>query len=455
MSDILMLGDAYRGTGDFPFGVKSADRMMHFYLVGQTGTGKSTLLRNMALQDAAAGRGFCLIDPHGDLALQLSTTLAAPHIYWDVADPESPYGYNPITAVSAGFRSLVASGLIDTLKKQWSDAWGARMEHLLRYAILALLEQPQADLRDIMRLFVEKDFRRSVVGRIKDEQVYRFWTREFPNMNYQNAADGVAPIANKLGAFLSNPVVRAALCAPREPLRFRRLMDDGAHFIVNLGKGRLGADVSNVLGGLITANLMHAAFSRHDLPEAERRPFFAYIDEFHNFTTSVFAGMLSEVRKYGLGLTLAHQHIVQTETAVFEAVLGNVGTLIVFRVGALDAPVFARQLSGIREDDLTYQPNYRAFIQLMVDGQKLRPFSMQTFPSPIVRADGVAPSPGDCGAYHGLHMDDKDRLKIHLELCQRVFERMRREGSWPWNAPESDSPESEDMVESDSPKSDL
>ena len=383
MHDILTLGAAHSGYGEYTVGLRLPDRLLHVYVIGQTGTGKSTLFQNLALQDAAAGRGFCLIDPHGDLASGLSASLSTPHIYWDIADPQSPYGYNPITAVSSSYRSLVTSGLIDTLKKQWSDAWGARMEHLLRYAILALLEQPTADLRDIMRLFVEKDFRRSVVARISDEQVYAFWTREFPNMNYQNAADGVAPIANKLGAFLSNPVVRAALCAPTEPLRFRRLMDEGVALIVNLGKGRLGADVSNVLGGLITANLMHAAFSRHDLPEHERRPFFLYIDEFHNFTTGVFAGMMAETRKYGLGLTLAHQHVVQTEASVFEAVLGNVGTLMVFRVGALDAPVFARQLMGVQAQDLTYQENYHAFVQLMLQGRKLRPFTLRTPPPPI------------------------------------------------------------------------
>ena len=196
------------------------------------------------------------------------------------------------------------------------------MEHLLRYAVLALLDQPQADLRDIVRLYVDKEFRKAVVAGIRDEQVRAFWTSEFPSMNYVNAIDGVAPIANKLGAFLAHPVVRAAICEPEQPLRFRRIMDQGEIVIVNLAKGRLGTDMANVLGGLITAMVMHAAFSRHDSPEQTRRPFILYVDEFPSFTTQAFANLLPEARKYGLGLTLAHQHVSQVESAVFDAVLG-------------------------------------------------------------------------------------------------------------------------------------
>ena len=377
--DITKLGSAYYRYGGFPFGIRLADRLMHLYITGQTGTGKSALLHNLAHQDAQHGIGFCLIDPHGDLAADLAAQLSVKHRYWNVADPASPYGYNPLTHVSAAYRPLVTSGLIDTLKKQWSDAWGARMEHLLRYAILALLETPHTDIRDIVRLYVDKEFRRSVVGNVNDEQVHYFWTREFPNMNYKNAVDGVAPIANKLGAFLANPVVRKAVCEPDEPLRFRQIMDQGEILIVNLAKGRLGSDSANVFGGLIVSSFMNAAFSRHDLPEHERRPFMLYVDEFHSFTTSVFAGMLSETRKYGLGLTLAHQHIVQTDNEVFEAVLGNVGSLMVFRVGANDAPTFSRQLGTVEVPDLVNQPNYRAFVQLMVDGQKTRAFSATTW----------------------------------------------------------------------------
>ena len=357
------------------FGIEMPDRLLHTYIIGQTGTGKSTLLANLAEQDAQAGIGFCLIDPHGDLALRLHDTLTVEHIYWDVPDPACPHGYNPLTSVSAPLRPLIASGLIDTMKKQWKESWGARMEHLLRYAILALLDYGQGDLRDIVRLFVMKDFRRKVVAKIEDEQTLAFWREEYPNMNYQNAADGVAPIANKVGSFLAHPTVRKALCHPEAPIRFRRLMDTGRPLIVNLAKGRLGTDISNILGGLIIASMMNAAFTRHDLIEDARRPFFLYVDEFHAFTTTAFASLMAEARKYRLGITLAQQHLVQTETAVLEAILGNVGTQIVFRVGPRDAPTFERQLPGVTFLDLINQPNYRAYVQLMVQGQKTRPFS--------------------------------------------------------------------------------
>ncbi|PWE34090.1 hypothetical protein DDZ14_02730 [Maritimibacter sp. 55A14] len=378
---VTHLGIAHYRYRPYRFGIRLSDRLMHMYIIGQTGTGKSTLLFNMAQQDAGAGIGFCLLDPHGDLADLLSGDLGTDHLYWNVADPESPYGYNPLTRVGADFRPLVASGFIETLKKQWKDAWGARMEHLLRYAVLALLEQPNADMRQIVRLFIEKDFRRSVVARVTDPQVYAFWTREYPKMNYQNAADGVAPIANKLGAFLASPTLRRSLCEPQEPLRFRQIMDKGQSLVINLAKGRLGSDNANVMGGLIVSSVLNAALTRHNLPETERRPFIFYIDEFHAFTTSVFAGMLAEARKYGIGLTLAHQHIVQTDREVFEAVLGNAGTLIIFRVGAQDAPRFHRQLGSVDVSDLVYLPNHRAFVQLMVRGERLRPFTMTTEPS--------------------------------------------------------------------------
>ncbi len=189
------------------FGIRQSDRLFHQYIIGQTGTGKSTLLLNMMLQDARHGQGFCLLDPHGDLAGSVRAGMDCDVLYWDVADSKSPYGYNPITSVSAEHRPLVASGLIETLKKQWSDAWGARMEHLLRYSVLALLERPGSTLKDIIPMFLHSGFRKEVTAGVTDEQVRYFWEREYPAMNYKSAADGVAPIANKLGAFLAHPVV--------------------------------------------------------------------------------------------------------------------------------------------------------------------------------------------------------------------------------------------------------
>ncbi len=360
------------------FGIRQPDRLMHMYIVGQTGTGKSTLLLNMIKQDAEQNRGFCLIDPHGDLAEQVSKIAGPNQIYWNVADPACAYGYNPLTHVSAEYRPLIASGLIDALKKQWADAWGARMEHLLRFSLLALLEQPKASIQDIMPMFLDKSFRQHVVSKITDPHVRGFWTMEFPNMNYKGAVDGVAPIANKLGGFLSHPLVRKMMCEPEQPLRFRQIMDDGGFLIVNLSKGKIGADIANILGGMILSSIGNAAYSRQNQTEANRKPFFVYVDEFHSFTTSAFSGMLSELRKYGLGLTLAHQHTDQLDRATLEAILGNVGTVISFRVGATDATVLAHQLGAILPRDLVGLGNYEMFIKLMVGGMQGKVFSAES-----------------------------------------------------------------------------
>lgn len=377
---ITTLGETRGRPPHRPFGMHNRDRMFHSYIIGQTGTGKSTLLRNLAAQDVGRRQGFCLIDPHGDLAEAVRTIAGDACIYWDAADPATPYGYNPLTYVTEAYRPLVASGLIDALKKQWADAWGARMEHLLRYCALALLSRPGSTMQDIMPLFLDAAFRRQVLAAVTDEQVRRFWTAEFPKMNYKTAADGVAPIANKLGGFLAHPTVRKAVCEPEQPLRFRKIMDEGKTLIVNLAKGRLGSDVANFLGGLIVTSISLAAYSRQSQPQAERRPFLLYIDEFHSFTTTAFADMLSELRKYGLGLVLANQHLSQTETEVRDAIFGNIGTLIAFRVGAADAPVLARQFAANVPSpaDLVNLANHEAFIKLMVDGRQSKPFSAST-----------------------------------------------------------------------------
>lgn len=376
------LGTAYRGYKDpAVFAIPLKQRLAHLYAVGQTGTGKSTLLFNLAVQDAKADGGFCLIDPHGDLAERLHSSLVGKHLYWKVADPTCPLGYNPLSNVSEGFRPLVASGLIEALKKQWPDAWGARMEHLMRYAALALLEQPKADVRDLMKLLLYKGFRRQVTENLADPQVRFFWKHEFPAMNYQTSADGVAPIANKLGAFLAHPTVRTALCEPQQPLRFRTIMDQGDILLINLAKGQLGADIGNVLGGLITSSIMQAAFTRQDQAEEERRPFFLYVDEFHSLTTKSFAGLLSEARKYGVGLVLAHQYLTQTDAEVRDAIIGNVGIMIVYRLGASDAPFFERILWPFSARALQNRPNYRASVWLMQDGEPIKPFSAAMHPT--------------------------------------------------------------------------
>ena len=383
-NQITRLGTTLGRRNGQAFGIRQPDRLFHLFAIGQTGTGKTTLIASLVRQDIERSCGFCLIDPHGDLADNMAEMAGARATYWNVADPTSPHGYNPLSRVSTKLRPLVASGLVETLKKQWPDAWGARMEHLLRFAVLALLERDNATLADILPLFLEREFRKEVVAGITDEQVRHFWTVEYGKLRYQFTMDGVSPIANKLGAFLAHPIVRQAVCDPEKPLRFRQIIDQGGMLVVNLAKGRLGTDISNVLGGLLISGIANAAYSRQDQPEETRRPFFLYVDEFHSFTTSAFADMLAELRKYRVGLVLTTQHFARIEPDVREAILGNVGTLISLRVGATDAALLARQFGEDmpRPRDLVNLANYEVFIKLMVDGVQSKPFSARTLPPP-------------------------------------------------------------------------
>ena len=377
---VTTLGETIGRGQSRTFGIYQSDRFFHMFVLGQTGTGKSTLLLNMIRQDMARGSGFCLIDPHGDLAEEIALYLGEDGIYWNVADPDCPYGYNPLSYVAERYRPLVTSGIIEALKMQWSDAWGVRMEHLLRFAVLALLSRPGSSLGDIVPMFTNKTFRKTVLQSVSDPEVLKFWRDEFPTMNYKGAFDGVAPIANKLGAFLTHPVVKQALCDPKVPLRMRAVMDEGRPLVINLSKGRLGNDISSVLGGLILSVLTSAALSREDIPQRQRRPFLVYVDEFGSFTTNVVAGMLSELRKYRVGLVLSGQYLSGIKTSILDAILGNVGSLMIFRVGVADASAMARQLGQIEPSDLINLPNYRMYCRVMVDGLVSKAFSARSLP---------------------------------------------------------------------------
>ncbi|MFV0410760.1 MAG: type IV secretory system conjugative DNA transfer family protein [Paracoccus sp. (in: a-proteobacteria)] len=318
------------------------DRLQHTYIIGATGTGKTSLMLHMLKQDARDGTGFALIDPHGDAAEELAAQLGNGCLYWNVADPACTLGYNPLRYVTPEYRPLVASNLIEALKQHWHDAWGVRMEHLLRFAILALLEIPGTSIADIMPLYLDRAYRQEVTAQLSDPQQLAFWQDEFPKLGYVKAGDGLAPIANKLGAFLAHPLVRKAITEPEHPLPLRQVMDTCQPLIINLGKGRLGADTANVLGGLIITSLANAAYSRQTMPAKDRRPFALYIDEFQSFTSRSLADMLPSLRKYGVGLTLATQSTTGTDTAITDAILANTGTIIAFRVGPKDAEVLAR-----------------------------------------------------------------------------------------------------------------
>ena len=365
------------------FGIYQSDRLFHQYIIGQTGTGKSTLLLSMIKQDIDAGRGFCLIDPHGDLSDAVAAYMGERGLYWQPFKLDCEIGYNPLSYVTEQYRPLVASGIIETLKQQWSDAWGVRMEHILRFTLLALLSRPNSTLADIIPMATKKSFRTQVLKQVTDEEVLKFWKDEYPNMNYKNAFDGVAPIANKLGAFLAHPTVRKALCNPEQPIRFRTLMDNNTALVVNLSKGQLGADVSNVLGGLIVSMMGNAAYSRSNISEQRRKPYYLYVDEFHSFTTEAFASALSEFRKYRLALIMVSQTTTQYSTKVLESILGNVGTIICFRVGTKDAPLMSKQLGWYASKPEYINPvyiaglsNYRCYARLIIKGKICSVFSV-------------------------------------------------------------------------------
>jgi len=357
------------------------------YMIGQTGAGKSSLIETLCWQDFEAGRGFALVDPHGDLAERLAHRMSAVDptriVYLNACDPWLPYGYNPLRRVREDKIPLAVSGMLETLKKLWPDAWGVRMEHVLRNSLYALLERDGSSLPDILALYTDDAYRKEVVRHIKNEVVRDFWRNEFDNYPARLRAEACAPVQNKLGALLADPTLHRILVKPQVDLHFRTLMDEGMILLVNVAKGRLGEECSLLLGSLIVSTIGLAAFSRSEAPEEKRRPYFLYLDEFHNFTTLMLANMMSELRKYGVGLTLAHQYLHQLEPDIRYAVLGNAGTIISFRVGPDDAILLAREFQPKFDVlDLLNLPNYWTYLKLMIDGTPSPPFSATTVISP-------------------------------------------------------------------------
>lgn len=372
----------FRNQGT-PVGIKQTDRLSHMYVIGKTGTGKSTLLETLAIQDIAQGRGMMLIDPHGDLAERIVGGIPPARrngvIYFNVPDAHQPFGYNPLRHVREDKIPLAASGLMEAFKKMWPDAWGVRMEHVLRNALLTLLEQPDATLPDMLRLLHDKTYRSGVVARLANDQVRRFWEDEYDHYPPRLRAEAIAPIQNKVGAFLADPTLRRILSSSERPLHFRRAMDDGKVVIVNLARGQLGEDTASLLGALLVTTAALAAFSRAETPAAERRPFFVYLDEFQSFTTRSLATMTAELRKYGIGVVASHQYLTQVEPPVIDAVLGNAGTVIAFRLGPRDALAIAGEFQPkFSPTDLVNLPNHHIYLKLMIDGAPSQPFSAVT-----------------------------------------------------------------------------
>jgi len=375
------------------FGIKTDDRRRHVYAVGKTGMGKTEMVLNMAIQDIQAGRGVGFVDPHGEAAERLLDFVPSNRVndvvYFNPADLDYPLAFNMIEKVETEHRHLVASGLMGVFKKIWPDVWSARMEYILNNAILALLEYPGSTLLGVNRMLANPEYRKKIVEKVTDPVVKSFWVQEFARYTQRYEVEATAAIQNKVGQFISNPLIRNIIGQVKSSINMREVMDGGKILIANISKGKIGEDNSRLLGALVITKLQLAAMSRVDTPEEKRRDFYLYVDEFQNFATDAFINILSEARKYRLCLTLANQYLAQLEemtptgkyTKVRDAVFGNVGTIICFRVGAEDAEFLEKEfLPEFMIDNLVNLGKYNIYLKLMINGLAGRPFSAETLP---------------------------------------------------------------------------
>ncbi len=375
-----------------PFGIKTDDRRRHMYIIGKTGMGKTTLMENMVVQDIRNGHGVAFLDPHGDSVQKILDCIPSHRvndvIYFNPADLDHPLAFNILESVDARYKHLVASGLMGVFTKIWANLWSARMEYILNNTILALLDSPGNTLLGITRMYVDKKYRKKIVDNVKDPMVRAFWVDEFANYNEKYRTEAIAPIQNKVGQFLSSGIIRNIVGQPKSTIDLREVMDQNKILIMDLSKGKMGEDNSALLGAMLVTKLQLAAMSRTDIPEPERKDFYLYVDEFQNFATDSFATILSEARKYRLNLIVGHQYIGQLvqerNTKVRDAIFGNVGTLVVFRVGAEDAEFLVKEFEPVfTEVDIVNLPKYQILLKLMINGVASDPFSATTLaPNP-------------------------------------------------------------------------
>jgi hypothetical protein len=373
------------------FGMPRADRGRHLYILGQTGVGKSGLLELLTISDIHSPYGFAIIDPHGDYALSTLRRIPAERagdvVYFNPADTEFPIAFNPMEVTDPKLRSHTASELIGVLKRMF-DSWGPRLEYILRYSLLALLEYPEATMLDITRILTDKSFRKEVMTYVADPVVRNFWEVEFATWNDKFAAEAVAPVLNKVGAFTANPLVRNIIGQPKSSFNVRQIMDERKILVVNLNRGLVGEDNAALLGALLVTKIQLASMSRADVPVDERVPFYLYVDEFQHFATDSFATILSEARKYALNLTVANQYIAQMSLDVKDAVFGNVGSMIAFRMGADDARSMQRYFEPqFEEYDLVHMDNRNFVINMTIHGEKTPAFSATTLNLPAQQFD--------------------------------------------------------------------
>lgn len=384
----------FRGI-NHQFGMLRYDRSRHVYIIGQTGAGKSGLLELFALSDVFHGQGYAIIDPHGDFAINNMKFIPGSRlqdvVYFNPADTAYPLGFNPLEVTNPNQKTNISSEVIGVLKRMFGDSWGPRLEYILRYTILALLDRPETTMLDITRMLTDKQFRKETLSYCKDTVVLQFWNVEFASWNDKFVAEAVAPVLNKVGAFTANPIIRNIIGQPRSTFNIRQIMDEGKILIVNLSKGLIGEDNAAILGSFLVTKIQLAAMSRSDIPDIrDRRPFYLYVDEFQNFATDSFATILSEARKYGLNLTVANQYISQMTDTVRDAVFGNVGTMISFRVSADDAPILSKQFEpNFEAIDLLQMHNRNFVINMVIGGEKTPAFSAKTLELPPAQTDNT------------------------------------------------------------------
>ncbi len=355
------------------FGIKTDDRRRHMYVIGKTGMGKTNLLENLVIQDIQKGHGVAFIDPHGDTAEKLIKAIPANRIndviYFNPSDQDFPIAFNVMEKVGPEYRHLVASGLVGVFKKIWADSWGPRLEYILRNAIMALLEYPGSTLLGVTRILVDKSYRERVVEKVTDPVVKSFWVDEFSKWNDRVLQEVISPIQNKVGQFLSSALIRNIVGQTVSSFDVREAMDSRKILIMNLSKGRIGEDNSALLGAMMITKIQLAAMGRVDMPEDDRSDFYLYVDEFQNFATESFANILSEARKYHLNLILANQYVTQIDEKVRDAIFGNAGTIISFRVGATDAEFLEKEFDPVfLMNDIVNLPKYHIYLKLMIDG---------------------------------------------------------------------------------------
>ena len=383
----------FRGTNTI-FGIDRADRSRHMYIIGQTGTGKSGLLELLTLSDVYYDQGMAIIDPHGDYATNILKFIPERRlkdvVYFNPADNEFPIGFNPLEVTDPNLKNHTSSELVGVLKRMF-ESWGPRLEYILRYTILALLDYPESTMLDITRMLTEKGFRDDVIAHVGDPVVRNFWTIEFASWNEKFASEAVAPVLNKIGAFTANPMLRNIVGQPKSTINMRQLMDEGKILIVNLSRGVVGEDNAAILGALMVTKIQLAAMSRANVPIEQRRPFYLYVDEFQNFATDSFAVILSEARKYGLILTVANQYVAQMSQIVRDAVFGNVGSMVSFRVGADDGAFLSKYFMPQFEAQDMIQLHNRYFVATMtIGGEKTPPFSGSSLNIPQNQSDFTA-----------------------------------------------------------------